>query len=232
MVILKDGNSPIECRQIGLIPPRKHARRILALRNRPHWLMVSLVFASVGLAEALPVLVNHIFPPNSWVAYFGCTFAVAIFGTIIPQTLVQVYLLELAGRLVWLIRLVMYAMIIPSAPFAYALRRIRRFRKRHDPPGKVDGIMSLPEVIEYIDIHAKGTGFGGDIEDSVAGAIKTLIQQQMDRDTTPANEKAIQTTALDSGAMQYPRPIRRRLYKSLQLKRKPARMVIDHYSIV
>ena len=100
-----------------------------------------------------------------------------------PAFVMPVFHLEVSGRFTWLVRLIMWS----TAPFtvlpAYALRRLKQWRKRGQH-AHLDGLMPLNELIELIHLHEKGQGFGGTLEDRVGKSMRDLLQGQISREAT------------------------------------------------
>lgn len=156
---------------------RKHAQMILDVRGHPNWLLVSLILASVMVAEGLPLILSHEFKPGSWAAFSVSTVCVAVIGEIIPQAVMPMFILEIAGRFMWFVKGVMYLMAIPSSGFAYALRLFKRWKKKGQPY-RMDGILDVDELIEFVRLHEKGELLGGKLEDGAGMLIRMMMVQQ------------------------------------------------------
>lgn len=152
---------------------------ILGVRNRPNWLLVSLILSSVMVAEGLPLILSHLFPPGSWAAFAISTICVAVIGEILPQAIMPLFVLEFAGRMMWFVRALMWLMAIPGILFAYPLRLFKTWKKKRHPY-KMDGILEIDELIEFIRLHEQSEGLGGRLEDGVGCIVRMMIVQQED----------------------------------------------------
>lgn len=158
--------------------PRKNAAKILEVRNRPDWLLTSLILASVMVAEGLPLVLNQLLPSDAiWVSFLVSTTAVALFGEIIPQTVMPLYTLEISGRCMWFVKTVMYLNAIPAFIPAYALRKFRCWRKRKEPY-KMDGIMDMDELMEFVRLHEQSECHGGQLLDEAGTLVRTVMEHQ------------------------------------------------------
>ena len=137
---------------------------------------MSLILSSVAVAEALPLLFSHLFPPGSWVAFGFSTVAVAIVGEIIPLAIIPMYVLEFAGRMMWFVNGLMWLMAVPACMFAYPLRVFKRWQKSRFPY-RMDGILGLEELVEFVRLHEKGEGFGGTLEDGAGCIVRMMMVQ-------------------------------------------------------
>ncbi len=158
---------------------RKHAQMILGVRGRPNWLLVSLILSSVMVAEGLPLILSHLFPPGSWAAFAISTLCVTVIGEILPQAIMPLFVLEVAGRMMWFVKALMWLMAIPGVLFAYPLRLFKTLKKKRHPY-KMDGILEVDELIEFIRLHEKGEGLGGNLEDGVGCIARMMMVQQED----------------------------------------------------
>ena len=73
----------------------------------------------------------------------------------------------------------MWLMAIPAVIFAYPLRLFKRWKKRRNPY-KMDGILEMDELIEFIRLHEKGEGCGGSLEDGAGRIVRMMMVQQED----------------------------------------------------
>jgi len=89
------------------------------------------------------------------------------------------FVLEFAGRMMWFVRALMWLMAIPGVLFAYPLRLFKTWKKKRHPY-KMDGILELDELIEFIRLHEHGEGLGGRLEDGVGCIVRMMMVQQED----------------------------------------------------
>ena len=176
----------------GLIRYRRFARKVLKIRNRPDWLLVSLVVVSVIILEVLPIFWGHLFMASRASSYLTSNVVILV-SQVGPTFVMPIFHLEISGRCTGLIRLVMWL----SAPItllpAYALRQIKQWRKRGQQP-HMDGILPLDELIEFIHLHEKGQGNGGTLEDHVGKAMRDLLKGQISAEAS--------STHVETGAFQ------------------------------
>lgn len=95
-----------------------------------------------------------------------------------PTFVMPVFHLEISGRFTWLVRLIMCLSAPVTVLPAYALRRLKQWRKRGQPV-HMDGLLPLNELIEFIHIHEKGQGYGGTLDDHVGKAMRKLLEGQI-----------------------------------------------------
>ena len=166
---------------------RVYAGKVLKVRNRPDWLLLSLVVVSVAITEVLPMFWSHLFAAGSFSSYLATNFV--IFSSQVGPTFVMpMFHLEVSGRFTWFVRLVMWLTAPVSMVPAYALRRLRKWRKRgHDI--HMDGLLPLDELKEYIHLHEKGQGYGGTLDDRVGETMKNLLEEQMSREASSSNNE-------------------------------------------
>ena len=100
-----------------------------------------------------------------------------------PTFVMPVFHLEVSGRFTWLVRLIMWLTAPVTVVPAYALRRLREWRKRgQDTP--LDGLLSLEELIEFISLHERGQNRGGPVDDHVGMRVRVLLREQTSRETS------------------------------------------------
>lgn len=156
---------------------RIFAGKVLKVRNRPDWLLLSLVAVSVAIAEVLPLFWNHLFVGGSIPSYVATNLVILV-SQVGPTFVMPVFHLEISGRFTWFVRLIMWFSAPVTVAPAYALRRFRKWRKRGQQ-ARMDGLLPLDELIEYIHLHEKGQGCGGTLDNHVGKAIRTLMEEQV-----------------------------------------------------
>ncbi len=130
------------------------------------------------VAEGLPLVLNRILPSRApWVPYLISTTAIALFGEIMPQAIMPLYILEIGGRTMWFLKCVMWILAIPACVPAYGLRRFRRWRER-DQPEKADGIMEADELVEFIRLHEQSKCYGGPLTDECGTMVRAILSGQ------------------------------------------------------
>lgn len=150
----------------------------LEVRSRPNWLLTSLILASVMVAEGLPLILNHLLPSNvMWAPFLISSTAVILFAEIIPHAIVPYYFLEVSGRSIWFVKLIMYLMAIPACLLAYAMKQIRHWQNRQEPK-KLEGILETDELIEFVGLHTQGEHLGGQVTNRAGTIVKTIIEHQ------------------------------------------------------
>ncbi len=106
------------------------------------------------------------------------TTVVVLVSQVGPTMIMPVFHLEVSGRFTWFVRSVMWLSAPVTVLPAYALRRLRQWRKRGQQ-AHMDGLLPLNELIEFIHLHEKGQGYGGTLEDDVGKAIRDLLEGQI-----------------------------------------------------
>ena len=161
---------------------RTCAGKVLKVRNRPDWLLLSLVAVSVAIGVVLPVLWSHLFLAGSLSSYVT-TNVVIIVSQIGPTFVMPFFHLEISGRCTWLVRFIMWFSAPVTMVPAYALRRFRRWRKRGQQ-AHIDGLLPLDELIEYIHLHEKGQGYGGTLDNHVGKTMRDLMEAQISSESS------------------------------------------------
>lgn len=130
------------------------------------------------VAEGLPLVLNFLVSPRAnWAPYFISTTAIALFGEIIPQAIMPLYILEIGGRTMWFLKCVMLFLALPACVPAYALRRFRKWRvgENTDKTERTDGIMEADELMEFIRLHEQGQRFGGPLTDEGGAMARSIV---------------------------------------------------------
>ena len=164
-------------RRIRLITHRAFAGKVLKVRNRPDWLLVSLVLVSVAIAEALPYFWSHLFSAGDRLSSLANNFVILV-SQVGPMFVMPVFHLEVSGRFTWFVRLVMWFSAPVTVLPAYALRRLKQWKRRGQQT-HMEGLLPLDELTEFILLHEKGQGFGGTLDDHVGEAMRTLLEGQI-----------------------------------------------------
>lgn len=180
---------------------RKHAALILQVRNRPNWLLTSLVLASVMVAEGLPLVLDRMFKPSSYGAFVISTIAVALAGEIIPQSIMPLYILEFGGGCIWFVKITMWLMAPIAFPLAYALGLFKTWRTRGQSD-KMDGLLQINELVEFIRLHEQCEKNGGVLANEAGLILRTLVENHdgtVGQDIRPfAAVMVLRTTSLIS----------------------------------
>lgn len=156
---------------------RIFAGKVLKVRNRPDWLLMSLVLVSVAIAEALPYFWSHLFSTGNRLSSLANN-SVILVSQVGPVFVMPIFHLEVSGRFTWFVRLVMWFTAPVTALPAYALRRLRRW-KRRGQQAYMEGLLPLDELMEFIHLHEKGQGYGGTLDDHVGKAMRNLLERQV-----------------------------------------------------
>lgn len=154
---------------------RKHAALILQVRNRPNWLLTSLVLASVMVAEGLPLVLDRLFKPSSYGAFIISTLAVALAGEIIPQAVMPLYILEFGGRCIWFVKITMWLMAPIAFPSSSALRLFKAWRPRGHSD-KIDGVLQMNELVEFVRLHEQREKHGGVLVNEAGLMVRTFME--------------------------------------------------------
>lgn len=186
---------------------RVFAKKVLKVRNRPNWLLFSLVFASIGMSEVLSFLWSHLIKSGNLTTFFLTTLFFSFFGQLLPIAIIPVFHLEFSGRFTWFIRGIMFLMSPIAVVPAYGLRRLRRWKKGNQSY-KLDGLLSLEELVAFIHLHEKGKGFGGELTNEVGKKIRRLIEDHiLEVETSAPVESELsvapQSSSIGSGSHGY-----------------------------
>lgn len=161
---------------------RTFAGKVLKVRNRPDWMLVSLVVVSVAIAEVLPYFWSHLLMTGSRFSYLTTNIVIMV-SQVGPTFVMPVFHLEISGRFTWFVRLVMWLSAPVTVLPAYALRRLRQWRRRGRPV-HMDGLLPLNELMEFIRLHEQGQGYGGMLDDHVGKEMRNLLERQISRETS------------------------------------------------
>ena len=138
---------------MGLITHRKYARKVLNLRNRPDWVALSLMSTSIATALVLPLCWTHLF---EFAGGDEGNLIMACCNILVTQVLLTVLepsvRLQIAGRLAWFARSIMWLSALAVAVPAYALQQFRNLKNRGEP-ALPNGLMTPDELKEFIRIH-------------------------------------------------------------------------------
>lgn len=156
---------------------RIFAGKVLKVRNRPDWLLISLVLVSVAIAEALPYFWSHLFSAGNRLSSLANNFVILV-SQVGPVFVMPVFHLEVSGRFTWFVRLVMWFTAPVTVLPAYALRRLKQWKQRGQQ-AFMEGLLPLDELTEFIHLHEKGQGYGGTLDDHVGKAMRNLLERQV-----------------------------------------------------
>lgn len=102
---------------------RERARKILHVTADRHWLLITLLLANTAANEALPLVLDRIFPEV--VAVVVSIAGVLVFGEVLPMSLLTgPRQFELVARFSGLVRLLMALLICVAMPVARLLDRL------------------------------------------------------------------------------------------------------------
>lgn len=148
------------------------------IRDRPNWLLVTLIITSVLIAQALPMTLSYMMPSiSTWMTFFLSTTAVTLIGEILPQAVVPLWILEIGGRSVWFLRVLMWILAIPACIPAWALKTARGWRgKKHTD--RRDGVLELDELIEFVRLHQTSCDFSGPLTDECGSLARAVLSSQ------------------------------------------------------
>ena len=177
---------------------RECAGKVLKVRNRPDWLLLSLVAVSVAIGEVLPVLWSHLFLAGTLSSYVT-TNVVIIVSQVGPTFVMPIFHLEISGHCTGFVRFIMWFSAPVTMVPAYALRRFRRWRKRGQQ-AHMDGLLPLDELIEYIHLHEKGQGYGGTLDNHVGKAMRDLMEAQISSESSSRHVETEVSWSIQSSA--------------------------------
>ena len=163
---------------------RKRAQSIFDVRDRPNWLFISMILASTLVAEALPLLISRVSGNGHLIPLLISTLGIGLFGEIIPQAVMPLYVLEIGGRCIWFVKTVMWMMVLPALPLAFTLRKLKQWRNQGQSY-TMDGILTMDELIEFIRLHEISEGLGGCLTSDTSLAIRLELVRQKAALTPP-----------------------------------------------
>ena len=131
------------------------------------------------IAAVLPLINSHLWRTGAWYGYVASTVAGTVVGDILPQTIVSLFTMEVAVNMTWFAKILMGLMAIPALPFTGLLHLARRWRKKSNPY-KMDGLLEIDELIEFIRIHEEGAELGGNLENGTGKMLRMMMKQHGD----------------------------------------------------
>lgn len=130
------------------------------------------------VAEGFPLVLNHLLPSRIlWAPFLISSTVVVLFAEMIPQAVMPLYSLEFSGRSIWLIKLIMYLMALPACLLAFGLKKFRQWQRRVEQH-KLDGILEMDELIEFVRLHEQGERHGGRLTDGAGTLVRTIMEYQ------------------------------------------------------
>lgn len=127
------------------------------------------------VAEGLPLVLDYLFKPSSYGAFIVSSLAVALAGEIIPQSIMPLYILEFGGACIWFVKITMWLMAPIAFPLAYALRLFKRRRTRGQSD-KMDGLLQMNELVEFIKLHEQREKHGGVLVNEAGLMVRTFVE--------------------------------------------------------
>lgn len=109
----------INFEQSGSEQEQRYASKIKPIRQKGHWLLVTLLLCNVVVNETLPVLTNSVWT-GGWPAVVISSSLIVIFGEILPQAICTRYGLRIGAQFASFVNLVM----IILAPIAYPISKV------------------------------------------------------------------------------------------------------------
>lgn len=127
------------------------------------------------VAEGLPLVIRPLLPSGAiWTPFAISTTAVALFGEILPQAIMPLYIIEVGGRSMWFVKTVMWILAIPACLPAYGLRRFRQWKTGSELE-KMEGLMDLIELAELVRLHEESRLHGGPLTDDTSAMVRTIM---------------------------------------------------------
>jgi len=127
------------------------------------------------VAEGLPLCLNHLFAVGALLPFIISTILVTLFGQLIPQAIVPLYVLSVASRMTWFLRVLMILTSPLSVPLGWCFRWCKVWGKRKQG-WRADGVLDREELGEFVRLHERGAGLGGVLDDGVGGVVRGLIE--------------------------------------------------------
>lgn len=101
--------------------------------------------------------------------------AVALAGEIIPQSIMPLYVLEFGGACIWFVKVTMWLLAPIAFPLAYVLRLFKAWRTR-GKPNKLDGLLQMNELVEFIRLHEQREKHGGMLVNEAGLMARTFVE--------------------------------------------------------
>ena len=170
-------------RLIHIGPSRKHictlttasraqAHTILSIRRHPNWLLTSLILASVALNEGLPLIMNHLFPIGAWKPFVFSTILVTLIGELLPQAIMPLFIFPIVNKCSWFV----YAIMWLSAPLSIPIGRgFRWCRSKSRGGDKLDGILEVEDLGEFLRAHEVKQRLGGNLDGRLGEVLRRVL---------------------------------------------------------
>ena len=159
-------------RLIFVYRDRAKARTILSIRRHPNWLLTSLILASVALNEGLPLVLSHLFPIGAWKPFVFSTILVALIGELLPQAIMPMFIFQIVDKSSWFVYAVMWLTAPLSVPIAWGFRWCRSKSKGS---GKLDGLLEVEDLGEFLRAHEFKQGWGGELDEGVGEVMRRVL---------------------------------------------------------
>ncbi|GMN44529.1 hypothetical protein TIFTF001_013723 [Ficus carica] len=142
-VIIKSGNPRA----------RRNAAKIMPLVKKEHLLLCTLLMGKSLATEALPILMDTIFPV--WIALLISVLLILAFGEILPQAVCARYGLSIGAKMSVLVRLLVFYFF----PISYPMSKILDIflRKEHSV------LLRRAKLKTLVTLHSNEVGKGGEL---------------------------------------------------------------------
>ena len=147
------------------------------MRRHPNWLLTSLILSSVAIAEGLPLILTHLFQAGALQPFICSTLIIAFVGELLPQALMPIFILNVAGRSKYILQGIMWTTAPLSAPIGWGFSKLRTWGQT-GKPGFGDGILNNDELVEFVKVHEIGEGVNGKMPNGVGEVLRILEQRR------------------------------------------------------
>ncbi|KAL9102725.1 MAG: hypothetical protein Q9163_002156 [Psora crenata] len=167
-------------KQAGVPKHRDYAARILKLRIHTFTVASSLLLSSTAVSLILAMLISSIIGPSNAVEAGVIPSLVALItGQLLPIAVPSITLFEVAGLLatpIWWVS----TLLLPAAwCLGFFLRMLNTILDRRGDI--MDGLMKLPELIEWVRLHKRSAKHGGQLDDELVDMWCAEMQEELDR---------------------------------------------------
>ena len=98
------------------------AKAIYPVREQGNLLLVTLLLCNVGVNAIIAIYLNSL--ASGLVAGIVSTLLITVFGEIFPQALFSRFALEFGAKVIWLVKIIRFALYPIAAPLAFVLDRV------------------------------------------------------------------------------------------------------------
>lgn len=162
------GLMALECTELQVLEKcgtdgeKKNARKIYPVRKKSNYLLCSLLLGNVLVNNTLTILLDDL--TSGMIAVILSTFAIVIFGEIIPQAICSRHGLAIGARTLWITKLFM----LLTFPLSYPISRILDFVLGEE----IRNVYNRKRLMEFIRVTQDYNDLHTEEVDIISGALE------------------------------------------------------------